>query len=153
MAAPPAFMSLVTPTPACTGGTACERRPTRTIVDREAGLHGIAIREVAVAAAVVVVPFGCAASGGAPRWADGSRTHSGGRHRHEPARVSGPGDSGRHPGRYGRRHGAALLAGLIPSCAIGSLLALAVGLVDRLGASRLRGCWGDRHRGADSETT
>ena len=28
-----------------------------------------------------------AASGGAPRWADGSRTHSCGRHRHEPARA------------------------------------------------------------------
>ena len=36
--------------------------------------------------------------------------------------------------------GAALLAGLIPTHAIGSLLALAVGLVDRLGTSRLRGC-------------
>ena len=38
---------------------------------------------------------------------------------------------------------------LIPSCAIGSLVALVVGLVDRLGTSRLRACWGDRHRGAD----
>ena len=31
---------------------------------------------------------------------------------------------------------------LIPSCAIGSLVALVVGLVDRLGTSRLRACWG-----------
>ena len=44
VAAPPAVMSLVTPTPACTGETDRERRPTCTIVDREAGLHGIAIR-------------------------------------------------------------------------------------------------------------
>lgn len=52
-------------------------------------------------------------------------------------------------GRYSRRQCAALLAGLIPGCAIGSLLALAVGLVDGLGTSRLRECWGDRNRGAD----
>ena len=46
---------------------------------------------------------------------------------------------------------AALLAGLIPSYAIGSLLALAVGLdgLDGLGTSRLRGCRGGRRRGAD----
>ena len=36
---------------------------------------------------------------------------------------------------------AALLAGLIPRYTIASLLALAVGLVDGLGTSRLRGCW------------
>ena len=35
---------------------------------------------------------------------------------------------------------AALLAGLIPRYTIASLLALAVGLVDGLGTSRLRGC-------------
>ena len=44
VAAPPAVMSLVTPTPACTGETDRERRPKCSIVDREAGLHGIAIR-------------------------------------------------------------------------------------------------------------
>ncbi len=44
VAAPPAVMSLVTPPPACTGETDRERRPRFSIVDREAGLHGIAIR-------------------------------------------------------------------------------------------------------------
>ena len=134
MAAPPAVMSLVTPTPACTGGTDCERRPTRTVVDREARLHGIAIR--AGAAAVVVVPLGDAASAGAHH--DGLMAAgriSCGRHRHEAGTVVGM--------------VVALLAGLIPSYAIGSLLALVVGLVDGLGTSRLRGCWGSRHRGAD----
>ena len=55
VAAPPAVMSLVTPTPACTGETDREPRPRCSIVDRERGC--MASRSVQVAVAVVVVPF------------------------------------------------------------------------------------------------
>ena len=148
VAAPPAVMSLVTPTPACTGEIDRERRPRCSIVDREAGAAwrrdpcrspSLSSSSRSGVPPAAVHHDGLMAAGRI--LADGIGMSPGARER---VRRFGPAPrSVRSSARCSpaRR--------LIPSCAIASLVALVVGLVDRLGTSRLRACWGDRHRGAD----
>ena len=148
VAAPPAVMSLVTPTPACTGEIDRERRPKCSIVDREAGAAwrrdpcrspSLSSSSRSGVPPAAVHHDGLMAAGRI--LADGIGMSPGARERVRrfgPAPRSVQSSARCSPARR-----------LIPSCAIGSLVALVVGLVDRLGTSRLRGCWGDRHRGAD----
>ena len=148
----PVLRTALTPTPACTGEIDRERRPRCSIVDRKAGAAwrrdpcrspSLSSSSRSGVPPAAVHHDGLMAAGSI--LADGIGMSPGARER---VRRFGPAPrSVRSSARCSptRR--------LIPSCAIGSLVALVVGLLDRLGTSRLRACWGDRHRGADRKTT
>ena len=141
-------MSLVTPTPACTGEIDRERRPRCSIVDREAGAawrrdpcRSPSLSRSGVPPAAVHHDGLMAAGRILAAGIDMSR-----------ARVSGSGDSARHPGRYGRRQGAALLSGSFRVAQSGrSWRSLSARSTD----SALLACarvGGDRHRDLEGRT-